>query len=54
MIARGIGNLEHPNINPLFPFALGDNTLRRHRGILEPYVQKYHHLKDRTTKHMCI
>jgi hypothetical protein len=40
MIAKGITGFEHPDINPLFPSALGDNTFRRHRGILKPLVQK--------------
>jgi hypothetical protein len=28
MIARGITGLEHPDVDPLFPSTLGDNTLR--------------------------
>jgi hypothetical protein len=40
MIARGIIGLEHPNIDPLFPSAPSDNTLIKHRKILEPHAQK--------------
>jgi len=41
MIAKGIVGLEHPNINLLFPFAPSyDNTLIKHRKILEPHAQK--------------
>jgi hypothetical protein len=40
MITKGIIGLEHPNINPLFPFAPSDNTLIKHRKILELHVQK--------------
>ncbi len=40
MIARGIIGLEHPNIDPLIPSALSDNTFIRHRKILEPHAQK--------------
>jgi hypothetical protein len=54
MIATRIVGLEHPNLDPLFPFAPSDNTLRRDRRILEPHVQKKNHLKDKTTKHMHI
>ncbi len=46
MITKGIVGLEHPDVNPLFPFFLGDNTLRRHRKILQPHAQKQNHLKD--------
>jgi hypothetical protein len=38
MIARGITRFKHHDIDPLFPFAPSDNTLKRHRGILEPHV----------------
>ncbi len=52
MITRGIDGF--PRLDFMFPFALSDSTLRRHRQILEPHVQKQNHLKDRTTKHMRI
>jgi hypothetical protein len=51
MITKGIVGFKHLSIDLLFPFFHGDNTLRRHRGILEPYAQKQHHLKDKTIKH---
>jgi hypothetical protein len=54
MIPKGIVGLEHSDVNLLFPFAPGDNTLRQHRGILKPHVQKQNHLKDKAIKHMCI
>jgi hypothetical protein len=54
MITKGIVGLEHPNVDPLFLFFPGDNTFRRHRGTLEPHVQRHNHLKDKTTTHMCI
>ncbi len=34
MITRGIVGLEHPNVNPLFPFAPSDSTIRQHKGIV--------------------
>jgi hypothetical protein len=40
MITKEIVGLENPNVDPLFPSILGDNTLRRHRGILKPHAQK--------------
>jgi hypothetical protein len=40
MIAKRIISFEYPDINPLLPFALGDNISRRHKGILKPHVQK--------------
>jgi hypothetical protein len=40
LITRGIVGLEHLDVNPLFPYVIGDNTFRRHRGILEPHAQK--------------
>jgi hypothetical protein len=54
MIVKGIVGLEHLDINLLFPSALGDNTFRWHREILEPHVQKKNHLKDIATRHMRI
>jgi len=40
MIAKGIVGLQHMNVNPLFPFAPGGNTFKRHREILEPMLEK--------------
>jgi hypothetical protein len=40
MIARGIVGLEHPHVDPLFPFAPSGNTLKKDRRILKPHVQK--------------
>ncbi len=54
MIARGIVGLEHLDIDPLFPFASSDNTLKRHRGILEHHAYILNHLKAKETRHMCI
>jgi hypothetical protein len=50
MIAKGIVGLEHLNVNPLFPFAHGGNTFKRHRGILEPHAQKQNHLKGKNNQ----
>jgi hypothetical protein len=54
MLAQGLVGLEHPNYCHLFPMNLGDNILKRHRGVLEPRSAISHNLKEKTTKFICI
>jgi hypothetical protein len=44
-------NLAHLVTTILFPYVIGDNALKRHRGLLEFLTQKHNHLKDTITKH---
>jgi hypothetical protein len=34
-----------------FPYTIGDNELKRHRGLLESPTQKHNHLKDKIINH---
>jgi hypothetical protein len=44
-------NLAHLATTILFPYAIGDNALKRYKGLLESLAQKQNHLNDRTTRH---
>jgi len=51
MFAQGLGRLqEHPNDQHLFPMNLGDNSLKRHKGVHEPRNVNSHNLKNKTTR----
>jgi hypothetical protein len=52
MLALGVANLVHPTTTTLFPYAIGDNGLKRHRGLLKSPIQKHNHLNDKATKHL--
>jgi hypothetical protein len=54
MLAQGLVGLEHPNYCHLFPMNLGDNILKRHRGVLEPRGVNSHILKDTATRYIRI
>jgi hypothetical protein len=54
MIARSVVGLDHPNTTPLFPSIVGDNALKRHKGMLEFLAQKQNPLKNQATKYICI
>jgi hypothetical protein len=49
MLAQGLAGLEHSNDQHLFPMNLGDNSLKRHRGVLEHRGANFHNLKDKPT-----
>jgi hypothetical protein len=51
MLTQGVANLAHPATTTLFPYIIGDNAFKRHKGLLEPPAQKHIHLKYRTTRH---
>jgi len=51
MLAWGVANLAHLTTTTLFPCAIGDNALKRHKRLLESLAQKHNHLKDKTIKH---
>ncbi len=51
MLMQGVANLAHLATTILFPYTIGDNALKRHRGLLKPPTHKHNHLKDRTRKH---
>jgi len=50
MLAQGLAGLRHSNDQHLFPMNLGDNSLKRHKGVLEPRGANFHNLKDKATK----
>jgi len=50
MLAQGLARLEHSNDQHLFPMNFGDNSLKRHKGVLEPKGVNFHNLKDKATK----
>jgi hypothetical protein len=52
MIAKGVIGLNHLDTTPLFPSIIGDNALKRHKGMLEFPAQKQNPLKDRGTKYI--
>jgi hypothetical protein len=54
MLTQGIVSLEHLNAKPMFPIVLGDNSLKRHKGMFEINVPKNNQLKDKTTKYIHI
>jgi hypothetical protein len=54
MLAQGLVGLEHSNDQHFFPMNLGDNSLKRHRGVLEPKGVNFHNLKDKATRFICI
>jgi hypothetical protein len=54
MLEQGLAGLEHSNDQHLFLMNLGDNSLKRHRGVLEPRGANSHNLNNKTTKFICI
>jgi hypothetical protein len=54
MLTQGLAGLEHSNNQHLFPMNLGDNSLKRHRGVLEPRGVNSHILKDTATRYIRI
>lgn len=40
LLAKGIAGTQHPGFTPLFPIADGNNSLKRHRGLLESLLRK--------------
>jgi hypothetical protein len=40
LLARGIARTQHPDSTPLFPIADGNNSLKKHRGLLETLLLK--------------
>jgi hypothetical protein len=54
MIAKCVVGLDCLNTTPLFPSIVGDNTLKRHRRMLEFPTQKQNPLRDKATKYIRI
>ncbi len=50
LLARGIAGIEHPDFTSLFLVANGDNSLKRHKGLLESLTLKGNPIRDRAKK----
>jgi hypothetical protein len=51
LLARGIVGTQHPSSTPLFPIANGDNSLKKHKGLLESLLLKeINHVRDKIKK----
>jgi hypothetical protein len=50
LLARGVAGIEHPDFTSLFLAANGENSLKKHRGLLESLAPKGNPIRDRARK----
>jgi hypothetical protein len=49
-LIRGIVGIEHPNFTLWFLATNGDNSLKRHKGLLKRPAPKGNHVRDKARK----